>query len=68
MESFFPQKTQNRTLLFGSTILKHGLHFDYWNQPLNMGMRVCYLDFLVAGLCCFLVMQTENLLHPLQLF
>jgi hypothetical protein len=33
----------NRTLLFGNTFLKHGHHFDYWNQPLNMRMRVCYL-------------------------
>jgi hypothetical protein len=36
IESFCPQKTHNRTLLFGS-------HFDYWNQSLNMNMRICYL-------------------------
>jgi hypothetical protein len=41
-ESFRPQKMHNRTLLFGST-LKHGGHFDYWDQPLNMHMHVCYL-------------------------
>jgi hypothetical protein len=46
----------NRTLLFGSTPLKHGHHFDYSNQPLNMHMRVCYL-----------VIHIENLLCPLQL-
>jgi hypothetical protein len=30
-------------------------------------MRVCYLDCHEAGLCCYLVIHTENLLHPLQL-
>jgi hypothetical protein len=29
IESFCPQKKHNRTLLFCSTILKHGRHFDY---------------------------------------
>jgi hypothetical protein len=29
----------NRTLIFGSTLLKHGRHFDYWKQPLNIRMR-----------------------------
>jgi hypothetical protein len=57
-----------RTLLFGSTVLKHGRHFDYWNQPQNMRMRVCRLDCDEAGLCCYLVTHTENLLRPLQLF
>jgi hypothetical protein len=55
-------------LLFGITLLKHGRHFDYWNCPLNMRMRVCYLDFHKAGLCCYLVIHTENLLQLLQLF
>jgi hypothetical protein len=63
-----PTKTHNKTLLFGSTILKHGRHFDYWNQPLNMRQRVCCLDFHVAGLCCYLVMHIEDLLRPLQPF
>jgi hypothetical protein len=44
-------------MLFGSILLKHGRHFDNWNQPLNMRMRVCYL-----------VIHIENLLHSLQLF
>jgi hypothetical protein len=75
----------NRTLLFSSTILKHGRHFDYWNLPVNMRMCVCYLNcfyfekciyknglgnahparYLIcheAGLCCYLVIHTENLL------
>jgi hypothetical protein len=26
-----------------------------WNHPLNMRMRVCYLDCHEAGLCCYLV-------------
>jgi hypothetical protein len=66
-ESFSPQKTHKRTLLFGSILLKHGRRCDYWNKPLNMRMRVCYLDSKEAGLCCCLVMQMENLLRPLQL-
>jgi hypothetical protein len=69
MSPFDPrQKTQNRTLLFGSILLKHGRHFEYWNQPLNMCMLICYLDCHEAGLCCYLVIHTENLLCPLQLF
>jgi hypothetical protein len=31
--------------------LKHGRHFHYWNQPLNMCMRICYLNCHEAGLC-----------------
>jgi uncharacterized membrane protein len=68
IESFCPQKTHNRTLIFGSTLLKHGRHFDYWNQPLNIRMRVCCLDSHEGGLCCYLVTLIENLLRPLQLF
>jgi hypothetical protein len=59
---------KNRTLLFGRILLKHSRHFDYWNQPLNMRMRVCYLDCHEAGLCCYLVLPIETLLRPLQLF
>jgi hypothetical protein len=55
-----------KTLLFGSTLLKHGRHVDYWNQPLTM--CIWYLDFHEAGLCCYLVIHTKNLLCPLQLF
>jgi hypothetical protein len=57
IEYFCPQQKHNRTLLFGR-ILKH-----YWNQPLNMRISVCYLDCHVAGLCCYLVIHTENLLQ-----
>jgi hypothetical protein len=67
IESSYSQK-RDRLLLFGSILLKHGRHFDYWNQPLNMRMRVCYQDGHEAGLCCYLVIHTENLLHQLQLF
>jgi hypothetical protein len=69
-ESFCPQKkkTHNRTLLFGNTLLKNGLHFDYWNQLLNVRMSVCYVDCHEDGLCCYLVMHIENLLLPLELF
>jgi hypothetical protein len=55
-------------MLFGSILLKHGRRFHYWNQPLNMRMRVCYLDSHEAGLCCYLTIQIGNLLRPLQLF
>jgi hypothetical protein len=61
-------KTYNRTLILGNTILKHGHHFDCWNQPLNMRMRVSYLDCHEAGLCCYLMIHIQNLLYPLQLF
>jgi hypothetical protein len=54
-ESFCRQKTHNGTLLFGSTHLKHGHHFEYWNHPLNMLVRICYQDCHEAGLCCYLV-------------
>jgi hypothetical protein len=42
IESFCPQKT----LLFGSTLLKHGRHVDCWNQPLNMCMHACLIPRL----------------------
>jgi hypothetical protein len=58
----------NRTLLFGRTLLKHGRHFDYWNKTLNMRMHACYLYCHTAGLCCYLVIHTENLLHPFPPF
>jgi hypothetical protein len=54
-------------LLFG-THLKHGRHFDYWNQLLNMCLHICHLDCHEVGVCCYLVIHIENLLHPLQLF
>jgi hypothetical protein len=44
IEFFCPQKTHNRKLFFGDTLLKRGRHFDYRKQPLNMRMRVCYMD------------------------
>jgi hypothetical protein len=68
IESFFLQKTHNRTLLFGSTLFKHDRHFDYWNQLLNMSMSVCYLDYHEDGLCCFLMIHVGNILRPVQLF
>jgi hypothetical protein len=63
----FPPKTHNRTLIFGSTRLKHGHHFDYWNQLLNMRMRVFYLDAHEGGVCCCLLIDIEKLIRPLQL-
>jgi hypothetical protein len=63
-----PINTHKIMLLLVSTFPKHGRHFDYWNQLLNMRMRVCYLDCHEAGLCCYVVIHLENLLHPLQMF
>jgi hypothetical protein len=68
IDSFSLQKTHNTMLLFRSTPLKHGRHFDYWNQPLCTCMHICCLDCHEAGLCCYLVIHTENLSRPLQLF
>jgi hypothetical protein len=59
---FLPTETYIRTLLFSSTFLKEGRDFDYWTRPLNMRMRVFYLDCHEAGLCCYLVTDIENLL------
>jgi hypothetical protein len=63
----FPTK-KHKTLLFGNALLKHGHHFDYWNQPLNIFMPICYLDSHEAGLCCYIMIHIENLLRPLHLF
>jgi hypothetical protein len=60
--------TVNKKYFFMNILLKHGHQFDYWNQPLNMRMRVCYLDYHEVGLCCYLVLYTEKLLRSLQLF
>jgi hypothetical protein len=66
--ALLPIKTHNRTLLISSILHKHGRHFVYWNQPLNICMRACYVDSHEAGLCCYLVIHIENLLYPLQMF
>jgi hypothetical protein len=68
IESFWPQNTHNRTMFFGSILVKHCRHFDYWNQPLNMRMLVSYLDCHEAGPCCYIAIHIENLLRPLELF
>jgi hypothetical protein len=56
-----PRKLHKRTLLFGNILLKHGRHFAYGNELLNMCMRVCYLDCHEVGLYCYLVIHMENL-------
>jgi hypothetical protein len=61
-------KSHSITMLFGSAPLKHDRNFDYWNQSLNMRMRVRYLDSHEFGLRCHLAIHIENLLRPLQLF
>jgi hypothetical protein len=61
-------KNARTTLLFDSTLLKHSRHFDYWNQPRNISMLVCYRNCHETGLCCYLMIYIWNLLRPLQLF
>jgi hypothetical protein len=69
IKSSCPQKkTHNRTLFFGSMLLKHGRHFDYYNQLLSMRMLVFYLECNEAGICCYGLIHIENPLRPLQLF
>jgi hypothetical protein len=60
IEPSYPQKT-HCTLFFGSTHLRHGRHFDYWNQPLNILICFCYLDCHETVLCCYLVMNIHVL-------
>jgi hypothetical protein len=62
------KQTHNRMLLFVSIFLRHGRHFDYWNQPLNICMSVFCPHCHEAGLCCYLVIHIQNILHPAQLF
>jgi hypothetical protein len=66
VSSPFAHKGRKTPLLFGSTLLEHGRRFDYWNQPLNMLIHFCYLDCHAVGLCCYLVIYIEKLLHQLQ--
>jgi hypothetical protein len=66
IEPSCPQKTHNWIPLFGSTFLRHIRQFDYRNQSLKL--RVCYLGCHEAGLCCYLMINIEYLLCPLQLF
>jgi hypothetical protein len=68
LRPFAHKKTHNRTLFFCNIFIKNRRHFYYWNQPLNMRMRVCFLDCQEAWLRCYLLIHIENLLHPLQLF
>jgi hypothetical protein len=58
----YKKETHNITLFFVSTLLEHGHHFDYWNQPLNICMRICYLDCHDAGLCWCLVIHIESIM------
>jgi hypothetical protein len=59
----FPsKKMHNIRLLFANILFMYGRHFDYWNQHLNMRMRVCYLDCHEDELCCYLVIHVDNLL------
>jgi hypothetical protein len=63
-----PTKMHKRMLLFGTIPLKHGRQFDYRNPPLDMGMRVCFLNCHAAGLFCYLDIHIEIILRPLRLF
>jgi uncharacterized membrane protein len=61
------KNAQHNTALWWGT-LKHGRHFDYRKQPLNMRVRVCYVGCHEAGLCCYLVIHIENLLVHFRCF
>jgi hypothetical protein len=61
-------KNAHQNPIFRYYTPKHGRHFDYWNDPLIMRMRVCNLDCHETGLYSYLVIHIENLLLPLQLF
>jgi hypothetical protein len=43
MELFYSQRKHNGTLIFGSILLEHFRHVEYWNQPLNMRLPIYYL-------------------------
>jgi hypothetical protein len=59
MEAFCPQiraiERCSSVIYSSSTVC----HFDYWNQPLNMRIRICYCH--IAGLCCHLVMHIKSI-------
>jgi hypothetical protein len=67
IESSWPPKTHNRTLLFGSICLKHGRHFDYWNQLLNLRMRVCYLVIHTESITSITAVLLPFMTHLLTL-
>jgi hypothetical protein len=69
IKSFCPQnKNAQEEAALQYSLLKQGRRFDYWNQPLKVCMRICYLDCHEAGLCCYIVIHIENLLRPWQPF
>jgi hypothetical protein len=55
IQSFCLQKNAQQDVFFGRGLLKYGRHVDYWNQPLNMRIRVCYLHCNESGLRCYLM-------------
>jgi hypothetical protein len=65
---FLPTENIQQNAALRCYTRKHSHRYDYRNQPLNMRMRVCYLDCHETGLCCYLVIHVENLLRPLELF
>jgi hypothetical protein len=70
-EYFCRQKKKEnaqKLLLFCSKLFEQGHHFYYWNQPMNLHIRVCYQEYYDTRLCCYLVIHIENLFHPLQMF
>jgi hypothetical protein len=54
-----PTEPHNRMLIFDNKLLKDGHHFDYWNQLLNVRMRISYLCCHAAGLRCYLVIHIQ---------
>jgi hypothetical protein len=66
--ALLPIKAHNRTLLFVVQSSSTVAILDYWNQPLNMRMRVSYLDCHEAELwAVFLPFVTYVLTFPTKL-
>jgi hypothetical protein len=69
IESLCPQK-RKRTAERCSLVVHISSTVAIWllKPASEHVMRVCYLDYNVAGLCCCPVIHIENLLRALQLF
>jgi hypothetical protein len=69
IESFCPKKIRTKercfsVVHFSSMVTILVIETSMW----TCAWRGYYLDYYEAGLCCYLVIHIENLLHPLQLF
>jgi hypothetical protein len=63
----FAHKTK-RTTERCSSVIRSWSTVAIFTTETSLSTRACYLDCHESGLCCYLVVHTENLLRPLQLF